>query len=530
MVYGRQQYRHSWIAERLARVLMVCFAVLAGPVLAAGQGYSFGVLPYLVPKTIAEIYGPAAVDIAAKLDKPVVLKTASSFDRYREKLKQQSYDIAVIQPFDYPLVVEELGYIPLAQVKVQLRAVVIVKQQTPYTTLEDLKGKRIALAPRHAATSRQGMWALKEAGLLMEGGVNLNFLGSHDACLHALLVDNADACITGPPPYKDFVGRTGARLRVLTQTSPIPHILAVAHPRVPEADRSAIVRTMSGWVESEQGRAVLAKMRFPAWIPAQPAQYAVMKRYLELETVQPAEGVQREDLLFGSFPYFHPRVLAKQFATMTRGFSASTGRPVHFRTTPSFERFRGNLGQGKYDIALIRPHDYGPAMRGGYAPLARLAPDLDASIFVRKDSELHTLADLQGRTVAFAPLTAILTRLGQDYLKQQQVSVEVLYRSGHDACLESVIKGEASACVTSPILAKALGDEVFGQLRVVAETHKSPNVLFVMHKRHSASLRQRVAQQIIGWANTDAGKIIKKDSGLGPFVEVNVRDYEGLKP
>jgi phosphonate transport system substrate-binding protein len=476
------------------------------------------------------MYGPAALDISQKLGKQITLKTSSGFDIYREKLQQQNYDIAVIQPFDYPLVVEELGYIPLAQIKVNLRAVVIVKEDSPYRSLADLKGKRVAMAPQHAATSRQGMWALNEADLLEAGEISIDYRRSHDACLHALQVDNADACITGPPPFKDFVNRTGAKLRVLMTTDPIPHILAVAHPRVPPEDRNAVASIMSQWEHDEAGRKILEKMRFPGWKQAEPEQYAIMRQYLELETVQPAQAVQRSELVYGSFPYFAPRVLAEQMAPMVASFSTVMGREVHFRTTPSFERFKEYLAQGKYDIALIRPYDYPVARVAGYVPVARVAPNLMANFYVRADSGYNELADLKGQVIAFPPSTAVINIIGQTHLKKAGLDYVPAVRAGHDACMTQMKTGRAAACVTADITARALGYEEGKEVRIVATTDPVPNVLFVAHKRLSEAIQQRLTRLVVGWNDSDEGQQIIRRTGFGSFSEVNISDYEALQP
>lgn len=493
--------------------------------------YTLGVLPYLVPRNMAALYGPAARNMSQQLGKRVTLKTAGSFERFRENLRREVYDIAIIQPFDYPLAVDELGYLPLAQVNQQLRAVVVTRAGSSFKQLGELAGERVVMAPRHAATSRQGLWALKEAGLVAGEDVQVDFLSTHDACLHEILIGNATACITGPPPLKDFTARTGAELTVMMRTDPIPHVIALVHPRVPAADRARLESVMTGWSGTAEGQAILRPMRFPGWVKARPEEYAVMRQYLEKEqaVIDQSRG---DEFVYGSFPYFQPRMLATQMAPMIAAFSDVVGHQVHFRTTPNFERFNQNLGHGQYDLALIRPYDYAVAASRGYLPVARVAKELDAHFYVLSDGPIQSLKDLKGKVVATPPEPAVMSRLGLEHLKKNGLlpgrDVKVVYRKGHDSCLQLLEQELAAACVTNPITLDAIYGERKDRFRVIERTPTIPSILFVLHQRYPQQLRERLRERILSWNDSEEGREIFGVSGLGPFSEVNAADYEAL--
>lgn len=496
------------------------------------EGYSLGVLPYLVPRNMAALYGPAAVDLSRQLGKPVKLRTSRSFERFHDNLRSRIYDVAVIQPFDFGLAVDEAGYLPLVQVDQQLQAVVVVPGDADFQSLADLKGRRVVMAPESAATSRQGRWALADAGLRIGKDVTVEYLSTHDACLHELLVAAAAACVTGPPPLQDFAARTGAKLRVLLRTPPIPHMLAVVDPQLPEADRERLAAIMMGWRDTPSGQSLLKAMRFPGWVPVDVERYTALQARMAEEVAAQQPATLSRQLLFGSFPYLQPRVLATQLAPITQAFSRQIGETVHFRTTPTFERFTVNLAEAQYDIALVRPFSYAAAERAGYKPLARVKDDMVAGFYVREDSAVRQLADLRGKIVATPPASAVLTQVGTRHLVDKGLQpgrdLTLEHRRGHDSCLREVATGEAAACITTSILVNTLAGNISTRFRLLDQSPPVPGVLFMAHERLPAAVRLRLKELILSWNHSGEGEQIHRSSWLGPFAPVDAVQYRRL--
>ena len=82
------------------------------------DSYHLGIFPYMAPRQTIKYYGPIAVDFEHALNKPIKLESQRSFTDFTQALALHAYDIALIQPFDYPEVVEKQGYIPLARLSV----------------------------------------------------------------------------------------------------------------------------------------------------------------------------------------------------------------------------------------------------------------------------------------------------------------------------------------------------------------------------------------------------------------------------
>ena len=71
--------------------------------------YVYGVIPYISAIELAHLHAPILAEIQRVLDRPVTFRTTSSLETFAARLKQQAYDIAFIQPYDYHAAVVESG-------------------------------------------------------------------------------------------------------------------------------------------------------------------------------------------------------------------------------------------------------------------------------------------------------------------------------------------------------------------------------------------------------------------------------------
>ena len=70
--------------------------------------------------------------------------------------------------------------------------------------------------------------------------------------------------------------------------------------------------------------------------------------------------------------------------------------------------------------------------------------------------------------------------------------------------------------------------KVFSQLANLLKTDGIPGPFFVAKKSLPKSIRQRLAQEMISWQNTDAGRNLLNTLRIGPFEKFNPAEYEAL--
>jgi phosphonate transport system substrate-binding protein len=447
-------------------------------------------------------------------------------------MTDQRFDIALVNPFDYPEFVERVGYVPLAQMAVPLVTQFYVRDDSRYHTLEDLRGTIVAMPPAQTANARMAVRALYDNQVIPGRDVQLRYFNSHDSCIQQVWAGSASACGTARPPIRVFEQRMQAKLRAIFDTPPVPHVVFVAHPRVPAEQRTRLRELIVGWSENDAGRALLQNLGFPGFIAARPADYAVMRNYDPAVDVKASTVAPQGQLTLGVFPYIAPRLLAESFAPALPRLSAAAQLPVHLRSAASFDAFREGLTGGVYDLVVVQPFDFAHAAAHGYVPMAGMKSQLQGGFFVREDSRYRKLEDFKGQVIAMPPYDAAQSRLGRLALHDAGLNpgrdVRIDYRRDHGSCLQQVQQGAAAACVTSPMSLRMVPDEVSRKLRPVGSTAAIPGVLFMAHERIPAALRQRLQDEIGGWASSAEGRKILRSIGFGELGPVDVAAYRRM--
>jgi phosphonate transport system substrate-binding protein len=526
---------------RLALVLLTAIApwpALAAPQQVAAEepppaSYRLGIFPYMAPLQTVEFYGPVAASMQAVLKTPVRLESAPTFPDFTRALVAQSYDIALIQPFDYPAVVEEAGYLPLARLSVPLVTQFYVRDDSRYRSLEDLRGTIVAMPPAQSANARMALRALYDNKLVPGRDLELRYFNSHDSCIQQVWAGTASACVTAKPPIEVFERRMQARLRQIYETPPIPHVVFVAHPRVPAAQRARLQALVIGWSQTAEGRAMLKNLGFPGFVAPRQADYAMMHNYdPAASTLAKAASAAARDLVLGVFPFIAPRQLAQNFAPAQLALGKSIDATVRLRTATNFDTFDAGIEAAKYDIVVVNPFDYARASAHGYLPLAGMKSKLQGTFFVRADSPYRQIIDFRGKAIAMPPFDSVQARLGRLALMQAGLipgrDVTVDYRKNHESCLQEVRTGAAQACVTSEMTLPMLPTAVTQGLRAVGRTESAPGVLFMVHRRLPARTRGQLQAEITGWRDSEQGRRILQSIHFGDFVPVDDAEYRRM--
>ena len=263
-------------------LLVLGIACCGTTALAAELPYEFGVFPYLPQTKIHELYSPIAADFEAKLGRQVQLSSKARYETFAEELRKATYDIAFVQPFDYVDAHDKHGYLPLARRGEALEAVIVVRQESPFTSIQDLKGRIVSNPPADAAVTQLTSMAFRDAGIDPQTGVKRYYAKNHFACLQSVVIGAADACGTAEQALRTIEKQSQlpARFRILHKTASIPHALFVAHRRVPQRDREVLLQTILGWPNTESGRKILDAGHFVPFVAARDADYEVVRRYI----------------------------------------------------------------------------------------------------------------------------------------------------------------------------------------------------------------------------------------------------------
>jgi phosphonate transport system substrate-binding protein len=248
--------------------------------------YTLGVFPNMPPQELESVFGPIAAAISKAIDADVTFKTSSTYQMFMDKLNEQAFDIAYVQPFDYVHIADKYGYKPLAAMSEPLATMFVVKVDSNIEGFEDLRGKKIGFPPPVAAVSYLGKAYLKKRGFDLNKDIKISHFKSHLSCLQQVVIGTIDACGTAGPMVRYFQYRMGLHTKVIGESPSIPHVLFATHPRVKEEDRKMILKVILSWSKTEEGKEMLKRSKLNSYNPITDDAYDVvrdLKKTLDLE-------------------------------------------------------------------------------------------------------------------------------------------------------------------------------------------------------------------------------------------------------
>jgi phosphonate transport system substrate-binding protein len=271
--------------KRLGRISLWAWLALAGPYAhAAPDTLDMGVFPYMSTRALLDLYQPVRVYLSHELGKSVTLFTAQSFKAFTNETQQGIYDIVVTAPHFARLAQREAGYVPLITHTRELSGLVVVPVDSPIHNLRELKGKRIATPNQLALVTIMGYQLLRDDGLEPGTGVTLIDMTSHNNAVLAALSGEADAAITEQVALMQMPADIRNRVRIIAHTSPLPHVMYLAHRRLGQARIAQIKGALLRFPRTAAGQTFLKVSGFEGMRPVEEDDLKNMDRYLpELE-------------------------------------------------------------------------------------------------------------------------------------------------------------------------------------------------------------------------------------------------------
>lgn len=195
-----------------------------------------GLLPYLSGERLFEYFLPMKDYLEAKLKRRIVLSTAPDFKTYVRRAARGDYDIYQTAPHFALLAEVEHGYRRVARLARDLNGDVVVRRDSPVQHIEELRGRTVISPDALAITSMLGEELLKDHGLAPGKGYRLLRTASHNNAIMTVYRSQADAAFSSVEVLEKLPPEITRELRILAKTRQVPHMMVMAHRRMPQAE------------------------------------------------------------------------------------------------------------------------------------------------------------------------------------------------------------------------------------------------------------------------------------------------------
>jgi len=180
----------------------------------------FGSVAMDIPAVMYERLTPLTNYLSEKLDRPVSLKLSPDMGAAIKETAQGTVDLAYLTPVAYLKAREEGNAQLIAKTvtkgKASFQLMIVVREDSPITTVEQLAGKSFAFGDKRALLQRA---AVVGAGMPLERLGEYSFIGHYDNIVRAVMIKDFDAGI-----LKDTMAYKweGKGIRILYRTPDLP--------------------------------------------------------------------------------------------------------------------------------------------------------------------------------------------------------------------------------------------------------------------------------------------------------------------
>ncbi len=215
----------------------------------------------------------------------------------------------------------------------------------------------------------------------------------------------------------------------------------------------------------------------------------------------------KAELIFAVHPYDTPSRIIIRFQPVCDYLTEVLQRPVKLYITTSYEEQIRKIARDEVDIAYMGPspylraHDRYAESGKSRVQLIAVEPPYQGVIIVRRDSNIHSLRDLQDKTFAFGALQSFAGHyMPRVMMLDAGITLADLkdysFLDRHERVVLSVVHGDFDAGATTRGIAEHYIDRPPG-LRILALTPPLPPLSLVARPGLDADTMARLRQALI---------------------------------
>jgi phosphonate transport system substrate-binding protein len=252
-----------------------------------------------------------------------------------------------------------------------------------------------------------------------------------------------------------------------------------------------------------------------------------------------AEQVEQHSspLVVGVFPRRNATLTSELFSPLTQYLSRKLKREVQLQTAKDFPAFWEGVQAGRYDVVHYNQYHYVVSAER-YRVIAHNeelgSGSIRGTIYVRRDSGIHSLQQLTGRTILFGGgPSAMMSYIVPRYMLKQAGLEESDYvtrfaASPPNAVLgvffhQSDAGGAGDVVVDLPVVKRSVRVE---ELTALANSEPVVHLPWAVKRDMPADLARRIQQLLAGLKESEEGRAILKVARLTGLTPSEDRDYD----
>lgn len=255
---------------------------------------------------------------------------------------------------------------------------------------------------------------------------------------------------------------------------------------------------------------------------------------------KPPHDIQ-EPLIMGVFPRFDPANSMRLYTPITKHLSKKLNRRVVLVIPGDFYDFWEQARNNKFDIVHYNQYHYLRTHKEqGYEVIVMNEEQgkgtIAASIVVRSDSSIKSLADLRGKKILFGGnehamvgyiwVTYLLRQAGlspADYQYRFEVNPNAAVVAAYYGLWDAEAAGAGDLVLDLPVIKKQINTK---GMRHLAIGEQAAHLPWAVKGSMDNDLKVKIQELLLGLKHTEEGKKILKNAQLTGFARASDQDYD----
>lgn len=248
-----------------------------------------GIMPFNSTLALIKTHQPLSRYLETQLGRRVVIYTSVDYFTFVNELLDGHFDLAIAGPH-FGSMAQERGSVLLFRYQADLQPVFVIRADSKFKNLEDLRGKRIGLSSRLSISSIGGVKWLQDSGLKLDKDFQLVEHSTHGAAIAAVAVGELDAALTTYTPLNQIPDDVRAKIRVLPLNIHVPHLMTLAHSRLGLQEIERIRLALRKFPDTPEGREFFQDTGYLGYVGISPTDIQSLKPYVELTVEMMRQG------------------------------------------------------------------------------------------------------------------------------------------------------------------------------------------------------------------------------------------------
>ncbi len=540
--------------------LLLFFAVSFLPLLIthnifalSNEVVKIGVSSMITPIDAVKYYQDIIDYIGEQIKHPVQMVNRKTYDEMDSLLEKGDIKIAFICSAPYVKNQAQFGIEllvgPIFNGKSVYHSYIIVHKESHIETFLELKGKVFAFTDPKSNTGKlYPTYLLKGMGFTPEKFFKkLLYSYSHNKSVEMVAKKIVDGAAMESIVYEHML-KAGSpyarRTRIIKRSPPFGIPPVVVTRDIDPGLRKKIRDAFLSMHKTKKGKAILDAMMIESFAEVHDKDYDSIREMqrVVIDNFRVARPVKDNKIIhFGVIPKDNPRIMYEKYQPLLDYLAEKTPYQYELLLKKNYEETVNALGTGETNVVLLGPLTYLEAREkyGVVGILKSRGVDGTASyksvIIIRKDSPIRTIAELKGKSIAFASSKSTSGNLVPRYLLAA-AGIHLSELGGHknfdyhDSVVKAVLKGQYAAGTVRDSVARKytkLG------ISVIAESGSIPTGPLVAGSGTPKGVIEDIKKALLDLdpKKTDGQSVLKRlDEDLkNGFTDTTDRDYQEIR-